>query len=134
MQKQLKIASRFDEMEQALLQIEALAHRLQLAPELIDRLLVVANEAITNAVCHGNREDPSKQVRITLDIREDTIELSVEDEGTGFDRERIPRYNPDNPEMLLRPYGRGLFLIEELADEVSYEAGGRRVRMRLHRR
>jgi len=36
--------------------------------------------------------------------------------------------------MLLRPYGRGLFLMEELADEVSYEDGGRRVRMRLRRR
>ncbi|BBM69542.1 ATP-binding protein [Rhodothermus marinus] len=134
MQKRLKIASRFEEMEQALLQIEALVRTLHFSPELIDRLLVVASEAITNAIRHGNREDPAKQVHITLDTRDDTIELCVEDEGPGFDRERIPRYNPNDPEMLLRPYGRGLFLMEELADEVFYEDGGRRVRMRLHRR
>ncbi len=133
MHKHLKIASRFDELEQALLQLEKLAHTFQLTPELTDRLIIVASEAITNAICHGNRQDPSKQVQIILDVQDNVVELCVEDEGQGFDRKRIPRYNPDSPDMLLRPHGRGLFLIEELADEVAYENGGRRIRMRLHR-
>lgn len=134
MHRHLTISSRFEEMEEALLQLEALAQRLHLAPELIDRLLVVASEAITNAIRHGNRLDPAKQVYITVVVQNDTVELCVEDEGMGFDHRRIPRYNPNNPEMLLRPHGRGLFLIEKLADEVAYEAGGRRIRMRLRQR
>lgn len=127
----LRIASQLETMGQVLHHIEKWAQTSQLAPELIDRLVMVASEALSNAICHGNQLDPSKQVQLFLEIQGDVVELCVEDEGSGFDRTRVARYDPENPQMLFQPHGRGLYLIEALADEVLYENGGRRIRMRL---
>lgn len=84
-------------------------------------------EAIVNAIRHGNRLDPNKQVRIESTVSPGRCEIVVEDEGTGFERKRIP--DPTSAENLCRPSGRGILLIESYMTNVRWERGGRRVWM-----
>jgi serine/threonine-protein kinase RsbW len=84
-------------------------------------------EAIVNAMRHGNRLDASKVVRIESDTALGRVEIVIEDEGAGFERHRIP--DPTADENLVRPNGRGILLIESYMTSVGWENGGRRVRM-----
>ena len=85
-------------------------------------------EALANAVRHGCARDPEKKVQVCLacdDAR--GMLIVVRDPGPGFDPEQIP--NPVQGENLFASGGRGIFLINELMDHVSYGAGGTEIRM-----
>ncbi len=84
-------------------------------------------EAIVNAIRHGNKLDATKRVRIESVVSPREVQVSVEDEGRGFERVRIP--DPTAEENLCRPSGRGILLIESYMDSVRWEHGGRRVHM-----
>ena len=84
-------------------------------------------EAIVNAIRHGNKLDPAKRVRVESVVSPREVQVSVEDEGRGFERVRIP--DPTAEENLCRPSGRGILLIESYMDSVRWEQGGRRVHM-----
>lgn len=84
-------------------------------------------EALVNAIKHGNREDPRKAVRVESDVSPARAEIVIEDEGPGFDRQRVP--DPTATENLCRPSGRGILLIESYMTDVKWERGGRRLRM-----
>lgn len=94
--------------------------------------VLLASEAATNAIEHGNQLDASRTVSITYIHRDATVEMHFEDEGDGFNRADIP--DPLSDENILDDGGRGIFLIERLADEVRYEKGGRRVVIVLERK
>jgi serine/threonine-protein kinase RsbW len=81
------------------------------------KLLVSATEAVNNAIVHGNKSDPNKQVVLTCIIKKRYLILSVRDAGDGFDPDSIP--NPLNEENLLKESGRGMFLMKTLMDEVE---------------
>lgn len=91
------------------------------------RIFVCISEAVRNAMEHGNKFDPSKKVYLEAVVRADSIEVCVEDEGSGFDAERLP--DPTSEEFLESERGRGIFLIRSLADSLSFEERGRRVVM-----
>jgi len=84
-------------------------------------------EAIINAVKHGNKLDASKKVTVEAWIKKDQIEIMIEDEGPGFDRARVP--DPTLEENLEKCSGRGILLIESYMDEVTWDRGGKRLRM-----
>ena len=84
-------------------------------------------EALRNAMIHGNKQDPAKRVSIETEITDDAVIICVEDEGAGFDLENLP--DPTLDENLLKESGRGVYLIQNLMDEVRYEDGGRKVVM-----
>jgi serine/threonine-protein kinase RsbW len=84
-------------------------------------------EAVVNAIRHGNRQDSAKLVRIESETSPGRVEIVVEDEGAGFERHHIP--DPTADENLVRPNGRGILLIESYMTSVAWEKGGRRVRM-----
>lgn len=94
-------------------------------------ILLLASEAITNAIEHGNALDESKTVLVDMWARNGHVEIWVEDEGPGFVRKEVP--DPLAREHLLDEGGRGIFLIEQLADEVRYELDGRRIGMLFKR-
>ena len=79
-------------------------------------------EAIVNAIKHGNRCNPAKQVAIRYQLSEDQIVLEIEDEGAGFDPDGLP--DPLAPENLERPGGRGVFLIRQYMSWVQYNEKG----------
>ena len=88
---------------------------------------IAVEEALVNAIKHGNKLDPAKQVRIEAEITPAEAEICIEDEGPGFDRSSVP--DPLAEENLEKPSGRGILLIESYMNHVSWDHGGRRVRM-----
>jgi serine/threonine-protein kinase RsbW len=90
-------------------------------------LFVALDEAFVNAVKHGNKNDPTKLVRITAELTPKEASFTVEDEGEGFDIREIP--DPCDPANLFRASGRGVLLIYNIMDEVEYNAQGNRVKM-----
>jgi len=79
-------------------------------------------EALINAVTHGNKMDPSKKVRIDYSVGLDKVEISVTDQGDGFSPERVP--DPRVGQNLYKPYGRGLLLINSYMDVVRFNERG----------
>jgi serine/threonine-protein kinase RsbW len=91
--------------------------------ESFDVIWLVLHEAVTNAIRHGNRCDLSKKVRLSIEAREQRfLCFTVKDEGEGFDPTSIP--DPTSPENIAEPNGRGVFLINKLADKVHYSHNG----------
>ncbi len=84
-------------------------------------------EALRNAMIHGNKSNPGKQVSVEAEIKNDAVVICVEDEGDGFDPSGLP--DPTLQENLLKEGGRGVYMMKHLMDEVRYENGGRRVVM-----
>ncbi len=84
-------------------------------------------EAVRNAIVHGNRSDKKLLVRIAFLIRDDKLIMEVEDEGKGFDYEKLA--DPTEGDNILKNSGRGVFLIRRLMDEVVFNESGNKIRM-----
>jgi len=84
-------------------------------------------EAGTNAVKHGNKNDPNKRVNFEFHLCEDKLTIIVQDEGEGFDTSHLP--DPLDPENLLKSNGRGIFLMQICMNEVTFDKNGSEVRM-----
>ena len=84
-------------------------------------------EAFINAVNHGNRMDPEKEIKIEYSVGEGKVEISMTDEGRGFDPDAVP--DPRYGENLYKAGGRGLLLIRSYMDVVEFNKLGNRVRM-----
>lgn len=90
---------------------------------------LAAHEALVNAIVHGNQLDTSKRVVVTCRCQTDgEVSLIVQDHGNGFDPRCVP--DPTAPENHLRVSGRGIHLMKNFMDEVSFEEGGSIVLMR----
>jgi serine/threonine-protein kinase RsbW len=90
-------------------------------------LRIALEEALINAIKHGNRMDPQKKVHVEAHIKSDRAEITIEDEGPGFDRTTIP--DPTAEENLQKCSGRGILLIEAYMTNVTWDRNGRRLRM-----
>jgi serine/threonine-protein kinase RsbW len=91
---------------------------------------MAVREAVTNAVLHGNRQDDNKTVDIVLKSSPDAVEISVHDQGPGFNPEDVP--DPTAKENILKASGRGIFFMRTFMDEVDWlirPEGGTTVRM-----
>lgn len=84
-------------------------------------------EAVVNAIKHGNREDPGKQVHVICKVAQDRFWILVEDEGPGFDPCKVPDCTLD--ENLDKPSGRGLMLMRNYMTAIEYNDQGNRVVM-----
>jgi serine/threonine-protein kinase RsbW len=84
-------------------------------------------EAVVNAIKHGNQLDGNKKVFIEAEIWPDQARVSVEDQGPGFDRQLVP--DPRCDENLEKCSGRGILLIEAYMTGVQYSKRGRRLTM-----
>lgn len=88
-------------------------------------------EAFLNAIMHGNRMDSKKKVKIDCLVEPERVEISMIDEGEGFDPNAVP--DPRYGENLYKPNGRGLFLMRSYMDLVEFNEQGNRVRMVRYR-
>ncbi|MFO0972751.1 MAG: ATP-binding protein [Phycisphaerae bacterium] len=84
-------------------------------------------EAMTNAVRHGNRNDPTKRVRVKYKVTPAETTIIVCDEGRGFQPDDVP--DPTLPENIERPCGRGLMLMRAYMTRVEYNRSGNEVHM-----
>ena len=84
-------------------------------------------EALVNAIKHGNRLDPLKKVEIEFTVAKTRFEVHITDEGPGYVPAEVPDCKAD--ENLTRPGGRGLFLMRHYMTEVVVEPPGNRLFM-----
>ena len=80
---------------------------------------LATQEALNNAVRHGNKMQAGKNVHFRIDMSPGKMTIRVRDEGDGFDPGSVP--DPTNSENLLKSSGRGLFYMHKFMDEVSFK-------------
>ena len=96
--------------------------------EKYDAIELALTEALANAVVHGAKADPSKIVECDVVCNEDeSILIVVRDPGKGFDPKNIP--NPIKGENIFSNHGRGIYLINQLMDEVKFARNGTEIHM-----
>lgn len=109
--------------------VNKVVQKYKLSPDLYGNILISLTEAVNNAIIHGNDEDENKTVEIKLHKRRNSLAILVSDEGRGFDFQRLP--DPTAPENLIKPGGRGVFLIRQLSDKVRFIDNGSTVEMQF---
>ena len=97
---------------------EKIAKYMKFSEEEQDSLAISVTEIVGNAIVHGNKKDKNKKVTVDFDYKDDTITVSIQDEGDGFNEKTIA--NPLEPENLLKESGRGIFIVRALMDEVDF--------------
>lgn len=84
-----------------------------------DDFAIAATEAANNAIIHGNKCNPSKNITLSFKIFPKEITLKISDEGEGFEIQKLR--NPLAPENVFAENGRGILIIKALVDKVFYE-------------
>jgi serine/threonine-protein kinase RsbW len=105
--------------------IKSIFDEFDLHQDLYPNMLISLTEAVNNAILHGNRNDHAKSVVIETMKREDRVSFVIVDEGPGFDYNSLP--DPTAPENLEKTGGRGVFLMQQLSDNVQFRENGSRV-------
>ncbi len=89
---------------------------------------MAVEEAVVNAIEHGNKRHPEKSVHIDFRVSEDLVEMEITDQGEGFDPSTLP--DPTDDELLEVPRGRGVHLIRQLMSDIQYNEKGNSLLMR----
>jgi len=92
---------------------------------LLNNISVCIDETLTNALTHGNQGNPDKTIAITLQFDTEKFTFTIQDEGNGFDVKEFDRQLKQNAIDI--PNKRGLFIVEYLADEISFNDKGNEV-------
>ena len=108
-------------------EIEAALHGARFGDRDIFAIRLALEEALVNAVKHGNQMDPLKRVFVAYAVSGDRFDITIRDEGAGFDPDDVP--DPTLPENLERACGRGLLLIRNFMSSVEYRGRGNEVAM-----
>ena len=107
--------------------IERQLQASQFSEKEIFSIKLALEEALVNAIKHGNQFDRNKKVRISYSVHRDRFDIFIRDEGAGFDPADVP--DPTAFENLERPCGRGLMLMRYYMTEVSFSSTGNSVSM-----
>ena len=124
---EIQIRSDFHEAKEAEEQIIAAAKQCGYDEDSIFALRLSVEEALSNAIRHGNLYDINKKVDIRYSVSCERIELYVSDEGRGFDPRVVP--DPTAPENLEIPSGRGIMLMRVYMNEVEYNERGNQLHL-----
>jgi serine/threonine-protein kinase RsbW len=108
-------------------EIEEFLRSYEYAEKEIFGIRLALEEALVNAMKHGNQMDRDKKVHITYTITPGRFDIHIADEGPGFDPQDVP--DPTAVENLERPCGRGLMLMRYYMNEVCYSERGNSVTM-----
>jgi len=127
---ELTLPSRIESVEQAAVAVAGILSRAGVNEEVTFGVDMAIREAVTNAVLHGNKQDEAKSVRVTVKNSPGWLEISIHDEGAGFNPAEVP--NPTETENILKSSGRGIFFMRNFMDDVQWlvrPEGGTTVRM-----
>lgn len=103
--------------------LDDIKEQFALSEHVYSSIWVSLNEAISNAIIHGNQQDMNKKVHLSVELKWDNfICFTIRDEGDGFDYESVP--DPTSPELIEQPNGRGIFLMKKLADLALFSNKG----------
>ena len=115
---EITISSRFENIELVQVIAEHLCENAGLDEDGSHWIGMAVREAVANAIKHGNKLDVKKKVQATFDLEGSDLEITVSDEGEGFDPAKVS--DPLNPQNLMKTSGRGIFYMRTFMDEVHY--------------
>ncbi|MDP8264658.1 MAG: ATP-binding protein [Candidatus Aceula lacicola] len=121
------LPSRLDIVPDFLSEIVSYLKQNQLEEQKIFEIKLCLEEALVNAIKHGNKLDEELSVSARIRIERNLVEIDVEDQGDGFDPKKLE--DPTSEENLCKLGGRGVFLIKEQMDKVEFLDGGCRLKM-----
>ena len=121
----LKLPSNVESISSVENLIDEISIELALNEESYGNVLISVTEAVNNAIQHGNKYQSELMVTVLVLNGSDAFCFSVSDEGSGFDFLNLP--DPTAPQNILNEHGRGVYLMQNLADEVVFEDGGKTV-------
>ncbi len=121
----IEIGSDLKFMTEVELLIDTVCEDLKLNEDNYGNILIAVTEAVNNAIVHGNHNDEDKKVKVAVEKENEKVTFTVADEGKGFDFGNLP--DPTAPENIEKPDGRGIFLMKNLSDEVSFDLNGSKV-------
>ena len=107
--------------------VDEVSEELKLSDEIYGNILIATLEAVNNAIIHGNKKQPDLDVEIILEQIPDAIQISVKDQGPGFNPKSIP--DPTAPENIEKANGRGVFLMERLSDKIEFLNNGALIKL-----
>lgn len=123
--KSLTIPSSIDHIVEAEALVDYVCSSLPIKEDAYGNVLISVTEAVNNAIVHGNANDASKKVHLEVVDLPNSINITIADNGAGFDYENLP--DPTAPENIEKEHGRGIFLMKSLSDDVTFENGGKEV-------
>ncbi|HPM87488.1 MAG: ATP-binding protein [Bacteroidales bacterium] len=109
--------------------VDEITNLLGIKQENYGKILVAVLEAVNNAITHGNKADLKKFVDVRIKVERNEMEITVTDEGEGFNPADIP--DPTSPENIEEISGRGVFLMTRLADSILFNETGNSVTMKF---
>jgi serine/threonine-protein kinase RsbW len=127
---ELTLPSRIEAVNEAAAAVARMLSDLGADEQIAFGLDMAIREAVTNAVLHGNKQDESKEVHVNIKSSPEAIEISVHDEGQGFNPTEVP--DPTAAENIMKTSGRGIFFMRNFVDEVEWlirPEGGTTVKM-----
>lgn len=90
-----------------------------LTDEQYGKTMIAVTELVMNAIVHGNKEDSTKKVCVTVEFENDEMRVVIEDEGGGFDIADLP--DPTELDRLLDKHGRGVYIAKAMVDKLDYK-------------
>lgn len=110
--------------------IDNAKEKFNLDDDIYGNIMIAVTESVNNAIMHGNKNDRTKNVTLSLSLNNNVINFKIKDEGIGFDFRNLP--DPTSPENLDKPSGRGVFLMKHLSDEVNFRNNGSLVELSFY--
>jgi serine/threonine-protein kinase RsbW len=105
--------------------VEKVCQTLGVQEDMFGNVLIAVTEAVNNAICHGNNQNNSLSIEVAVADSIDSFCFKIKDQGNGFDYNNLP--DPTAPENILKENGRGIFLMKNLSDEVTFNELGNEV-------
>jgi serine/threonine-protein kinase RsbW len=127
---ELRFPSRIEAIDEAAAAVAEFMNRLGIGEDIAFGIDMAVREAVTNAVVHGNKLDDAKEIEVKLRNTPEVFEISVHDQGSGFNPNEVP--DPTRDENILKTSGRGIFFMRNFMDEVNWSSdpkGGTSVHM-----
>ncbi len=122
--KEITISSSFTELYKVEAFVETISDAFNINNNYYSTILISLDEAVRNAIEHGNKNDSNKEVTISVHNRKGELIFSVQDEGEGF---QMPLIHNANDILDAYEHGKGLFLMKSLSDNFSLNEIGNQV-------
>jgi len=127
MQEKLSFSSKVENINLVEKLIDDICAKHEVNEDNYGNILIAITEAVNNAIHHGNKSNPLAEVKVRFSVDDNELTFIVEDEGPGFDYDSLP--DPTDPKNIEKPHGRGVFLMKNLSDDISFVDEGSTVKM-----
>lgn len=131
MNRCLEIESSFEQLFKVEAFCKCIFKELAFSRKLYCKLYLATIEGVNNAILHGNKEDRNKKVIVKFHGNNEKYIICIQDQGIGFDYTKIP--DPTTNKNIREESGRGIFIMKQYADVVTFKDDGRKVKLEFNK-